>query len=783
MLRNYFKIAFRNARKNKGYSFLNIAGLALGMAVALLAAIWIWDEISFNSYHKNHEQIAQVMVTQSMKGESYTGESIAMPLGEALSTQYSEAFKNVSLVSWNRDHSLRTDQMKLPVKARWVQDAFPDMFTLSMMQGTRDVLKDPSSMLISSSLAKALFGNEQALNQVVKLDDKIQMKVAGVYEDFPFNSTFYTTQILLPWSNAENKLNKQTDWDNHCGTLFVQLNEGGDFSDITGKIKNVPTPHIKEWHEEALLHPFDHLNLYSEFKNGKAVGGRIQFVKLFALVGLFVLLLACINFMNLSTAQSEKRAKEVGIRKSMGSLRSHLVGQFLSESLVFAFLAFVLSLALVQLSLPFFNKLADKQMEVMWSNPVFWLSAVGFTLITGLVAGSYPAFYLSHFKPTRVLKGVFRAGRLAALPRKVLVVIQFTVSVALITGTIVVFQQVQHAKSRPAGYGREGLITSPLTPGLYGKYTYLRNDLLQTGVVEDMAESSQPTSHFSNNNSIEWEGKDPGNVIFFRNVNVTSDFGNTVGWTIKEGRDFSRDFISDSGSVIFNEAALAATGLKNPVGKRIKFEGRDYTIVGIAKDMLTQSPYEPMHPSIFLCDGWMAVVNIRLKASVPTQEALAKIAPVFKKYNPADPFEYKFIDEEYARKYANEVRIGSLSAFFAILAILISCLGLFGLASFVAEQKTKEIGVRKVLGATVINLWKMQSKEFVGLVIIAGFIAMPVSWYFLQQWLENYNYRINISISIFILAIGGSLVLTLLTVSFQAIKAALANPVKSLRSE
>jgi ABC-type antimicrobial peptide transport system permease subunit len=657
------------------------------------------------------------------------------------------------------------------------------MFTIDMVKGSQDVLKDPSSMLIAESLARALFGNDDPIDKTVKLDNKLELKVGGVYRDLPYNTSFYGTRLLLPWDNKENWMNSQTDWDNHCGLLFVQLHDEADFGKTTAKIKNIPTPHIRNVKEEIMLHPVTKLNLYTEFKNGKAVGGRIQFVWLFGIIGIFVLLLACINFMNLSTARSEKRAKEVGIRKAVGSLRGQLIGQFLSESIVFALLAFILALVLVQLSLPFFNGLADKQMSVAWDNPVFWLSSAGFTLFTGIVSGSYPAFYLSRFEPIKVLKGIYKAGQFASLPRKVLVVVQFTVSVTLIIGTIIVFQQIQFAKNRPAGFTRSGLVSVPLTSSLYGKFDVLRNELLRTGMVDNMALSSQPASHFSNNNGIEWRGKDPAAEIYFRNVNVTPEFGSTIGWSIKEGRDFSKEFATDSNAVILNESGAVATGLKNPIGELIKFNGKNYTIIGIAKDMLTQSPYDPMQPSIFFCEGWMGVFTIRIKPTVAVGEALAKIAAVFKKYSPGNPFDYKFVEDEYAKKYSSEVRIGNLASFFAILAIFISCLGLFGLASFVAEQRTKEIGVRKVLGATVFNLWKLLSKEFVGLVIISCFIAIPIAWYYLNQWLQNYNYRMEISWWIFAAAITGALLITLLTVSFQSIRAALANPVKSLRTE
>jgi putative ABC transport system permease protein len=783
MIKNYFKIAWRNLLKSKVYSSINIVGLATGMAVALLIGLWIWDELSFDSYYENHKRLAQVMINQTSKGETYTDGTVAMPLGDALRIQYASDFKRVSLTSWNNDHILTVGDKKLSGAGMWVQHDFPEMFTLKMIQGSRDALKDPSSILLSQSLSQALFDNANPINKTIRLDNRLDLKVGGVYKDLPHNTTFYNTKLLLPWNHKDNWLNAQTTWDNHCGQLFVELTDQADFNKATAKIKNVPTPYIKEWQEEIMLHPMYKLHLYNEFKNGKAVGGRIQFVWLFGIIGVFVLLLACINFMNLSTARSEKRAKEVGIRKAVGSLRSQLIWQFLSESVLVAFLSFILAIALVQLLLPFFNGLSDKQMSIIWNSPLFWLVAFVFTLFTGIISGSYPAFYLSAFKPMKVLKGIFRAGPSASLPRKVLVILQFTVSVTLIIGTIIVFRQIQFAKDRPVGYTRQRLITVPLTSDLSGHYAAIKNDLLLTGAIENMAESSQPSTYFSNNNSIEWKGKDPGLVVFFRDVNVTHEFGKTIGWSIKEGRDFSIDFPTDSSSAILNETGAKITGLKNPVGEMIKYNGKAYTIVGIAKDMVTQSPYEPMEPSIFFCDGWMGVITIRIKPTTPVREALAKIQPVFKKYNPNSPFEFKFIDDEYAKKFSNEERIGNLASFFAILAIFISCLGLFGLASFIAEQRTKEIGVRKVLGATVFNLWKMLSKDFVVLVIISCLIAIPITWYFLNQWLQKYTYRTEISWWVFAAAGAGALGITLLTVSFQAIRAAIANPVKSLRTE
>jgi len=505
-------------------------------------------------------------------------------------------------------------------------------------------------------------------------------------------------------------------------------------------------------------------------------------VRLFSLLAIFILVIACINFMNLATARSEKRAKEVGIRKTVGSLRHQLIGQFLTESIIVAFIAFIVSIGLVELMLSFFNGLADKEMSIPWSNGWFWLLTLGFTFFTGLVSGSYPAFYLSGFEPIKVLKGTFRAGRFASLPRKVLVVVQFTVSVALIIGTIIVFRQIQFAKDRPVGYTREGLIAINMnTPDLYGHYDAIRQDLFATGAVENMAESSSPvTNVWSNNIGFNWEGKDPNSLPLFGTVATTYDFGKTIGWQIKEGRDFSRDFATDSTAMILNESAVKLTGLKDVVGKTIKWNEGSYTVTGVIKDMVMESPYTPVKPTIFVMNmDWANIITIRIKPTAPLRDALAKIETVFKKYNPGAPFDYKFTDEEYAKKFDDEKRIGNLATFFAILAIFISCLGLFGLASFVAEQRTKEIGVRKVLGASVFNLWGMLSKDFVLLVIISCFIAIPIAWYYLDEWLQRYEYRTPISGWVFAVAAFGALGITLLTVSFQAIKAALANPVKS----
>jgi ABC-type antimicrobial peptide transport system permease subunit len=443
----------------------------------------------------------------------------------------------------------------------------------------------------------------------------------------------------------------------------------------------------------------------------------------------------------------------------------------------------VIALFLVQLSLPFFNYIAGKHMLIPWQNPGFWILGLCFAFFTGIISGSYPAFYLSRFEPIKVLKGAFQGSRYNSIPRQVLVVLQFTVSLSLIIGTIIVYRQIMYAKDRPSGYTRAGLITLPInTDDLKKNYVAFREEVLSSGIVSSLAQSSQPITHFENDNSLDWRGKDPSLVIFFRNVNASPEFGKTIKWNVIAGRDFSREY-ADTSSMILSEAAAKVTGIANPVGEIMKFNGKSYTVVGVVKDMLTNSPYENIEPAIFLGDGYFDYITIRLKAGLPKHSAMASLEKIYKKYNPGSPFTYQYNEDEYARKFSAEEKIGNLSAVFAGMAIFISCLGLFGLASFVAEQRTKEIGVRKVLGATLLSLWTLLSLQFVRLVLISLCISIPLSYWGMSKWLLSYTYRGAISWWIFGLAGLSILLITLITVSFQSIRAALANPVKSLRSE
>jgi putative ABC transport system permease protein len=652
--------------------------------------------------------------------------------------------------------------------------------------------------MISASLAKTLFGDADPINKTLKIDNQWVVKVTGVYEDMPNNTEFREVTFFAPWDLYMTTMpwlkNAATRWGNNSWQIFAQMAPNADIDKVSAKIKNVKLINIAaqgdklgaDFKPAVFLHPMYKWHLYSEFKNGVNTGGAIQFVWMFAIIGVFVLLLACINFMNLSTARSEKRAKEVGIRKAIGSQRIQLIGQFFMESLLIVAFAFVFSIVLVLLTLPWFNGVADKKMAVLWGNPWFWMLSLVFSLIAGLVAGSYPALYLSSFKPIKVLKGTFKAGRLAAIPRKVLVVLQFSVSVTLIIGTLIVFKQIQYAKNRPIGYSREGLVyLVQKTNDIHNHYAAFKDELIKSGAVVETAESGSPvTGVWSNNSGFDWRGKPAGMLDDFATVGLSPDFGKTVGWQFKDGRDFSVAFKTDSNAIVINEAAAKFMNFKKPVGEIVTTDGKPYHVIGVIKDMLMSSPYEPVKQTFFFLDkDPQGVVNIRINPRMSTHEALDKIAVIYQKYAPAAPFDYKFADEEYAKKFDGETRIGKLAGFFTLLAIFISCMGLFGMASFMAEQRTKEIGVRKVLGASVFSLWRLMSKDFVALVIISLGIAIPVAYYFMHGWLQNYQYRADLSWWIFAVTGVGAIIITLVTVSYQSISAALTNPVKSLKTE
>jgi putative ABC transport system permease protein len=793
MLRNYLTIAWRNLVKNKVLSLINIGGLAVGMAVIMLISLWILDEVSFNKYHSNYNRIARVIQNETNNGELKTSLQVPWPLAAELRKSYSSDFKSVAMSTVPRDYILASGDKKLNEQGSFMETGGPDLFTLHMLEGRGDAIKDPASILISASTAKAFFSNEDPMNKVLKVNNIDNLKIAGVYADLPENITLTGLAFIGSWeyyATAYRLSGMREPWGPGKVNLYVQLADNADPEKLSLKIRDESLRHLKPISAKAkpalFLQPMSKWHLYNEFKDGKNIGGEIQYVWLFGIVGVFVLLLACINFMNLSTARSEKRAREVGVRKAIGSSRSQLVYQFYGESLLCVLLAFLVSLLLVQLSLPAFNQVAGKQISIPWSSPTFWLAGIGFSFITAIITGSYPAFYLSSFKPVMVLKGVFRVGRWASAPRKVLVVLQFTVSIVLVIGTTVVIRQILFAKDRPIGYSQDGLVTIPIrTIELHQHFDVIKQSLVSNGTITDMAEADSPPNCVPGTTSgITWPGKDPNLSAGFGQERITYDYGKSIGWGFSAGRDFSPSFLSDSSAVIINQAAADFMAMKKPTDNYITFFGKQFKIIGVAKDIINRSPYGQVEPMVyFLANEAGGNILLKINPKMSPNKAISNIASVLKAYNPQQPFEYHIVEQEYAKEFGDEERIGKLATAFAGLAIFISCLGLFGMATFMAEQRVKEVGIRKVLGASVFALWRLLSKDFAALVFISIIIASPVAYYLMYNWLQNYLYRANISWWIFIIIAIGAILITLFTVSFQAIKAALANPIKSLKTE
>ncbi len=813
MVKNYFKIGWRNLLRTKGYSFINIGGLSVGMMVAMLNGLWIWHEFSYNKSFMNYDRIAQVGESglDSESGGRWLGTTMTYPLGTRLIDNYGDKFKKITRTSFQAEKILSLGDNKIIARGLYADDNAPQMFSFKMISGSLTALSQTHSVLISESLAKVLFKSEDPLNRVLRMDNTIDLTVTGVFEDFPQNTSLNEVRFVAPWSLylMENKFIEQralNDWRNHFIKIYVEIPEGKSFDFVTSEIQGALqfAPEDREMalkrEQQLVLYPMSDWHLYPEWlrqgpRQRKGQLPPVLMLKLVGAVGVFVLALACINFVNLSTARAEKRSKEVGIRKTIGSVRTQLVSQFFIESFLMVFLSFLLSITLTTLVLPAFNVIADKNIVMPWTNVWFWLASFAFVMSTVVLAGGYPALYLSSFNPVKALKGPFRLGRSASLPRKVLVVFQFSISAILIVGTIVVYKQIQFAKDRPVGYTRDGLVMLPKrSKDFNGKYEVLRNELKNTGVVYEMSESMGPvTAIYSGNNGWDWKGRDPNVDESFATLSVSHLHGKTVGWQFVSGRDFDLNIPSDSFGIVINESALKLMKLQDPIGEAVRWtwwvdKSRilDYKILGVVRDMVMESPYAPAEPTIFYLKGFNgdpSWINIRINPATSVSEAIPKIEAVFKRIVPAAPFSYIFADEEYAKKFGKEERVGNIVFVFAMLAILISCLGLLGLVSFVAETRAKEIGIRKVLGATVIGLWRMLSKDFAFLVLLAFIIAAPLAHLLMSRWLENFSYRIDISAWVFVATAIGAVAITLLTVSYQALKAALANPVTSLKSE
>jgi len=796
MFRNYLKIAWRNTLNNKVYSALNIVGLATGMAVALLIGLWVTDQYSYDRFLPGYQQAYQVeMNLTSQHTGTTTQTSIALPLTEVLRKEipgikYVAETDALGLMN----HGLLVGDKKLYLGGGAAGADFFKMFQYPFIKGNANsALKDTYSLVLTESTAKALFGDADPMGKIVRVDNSQSLKVTGVIKEIPKNSTLQF-HYIIPFAFGEATQDwmrlGRTKWTWNSFNAYVVLEPGASSAQIAPKIRDIVnkrSPEMRSSKPEVFLHPMKSWHLYNDFKDGKLVGGFIEYVRMFSIIGILVLAIACINFMNLSTARSEKRAREVGVRKAIGSARRDLIYQFLLESVLITFISFLFGVLLVQLALPSFNTLTGSYIHIPYGNVGFWCVMIAFILITGLAAGSRSAFYLSSFNPVKVLKGSIQVGKAAAWPRKILVMVQFTCSVALIISTLIVYKQIQYVKNRPTGYNADRLVMTDMNGDLYQHYDALRNELLSTGLVESVVSSTSPATQIYSHFSLQkWPGKNAADEE--ANVGaiwVSNGYFQTLGMTMAAGRDFSGDFKSDSLNVIVNEAAVKRMGLKDPVNQMILWNGsnKPVRIIGVVKDALMESPYTPVAPAVFGHNPYGFVITYRLPKNANPHTAIERIGKVFEKYNPTYPYQYKFIDEVYASKFSLEVLVGKLAGVFAALAIFISCLGLFGLAAYVAEQRTKEIGIRKVLGASIAQVWMLLSLDFVVLVIISCVVASPIALYFLNNWLQKYQYHVSIGLGVFIASGIMAIMITLITISFQAIKAALANPVKSLRSE
>jgi len=790
MIKNYLKIAWRNLINNKVYSMLNIGGLAIGIAVTLIIGLWVYFQYSFDRFLPGYEQVYQVRRNFNSNGDTLTFSSTSLKLADALRAQIPE-IEYVAETDQVGPHGLMVGDKKLFINGIYAGEDFLKIFRYPVNTGSViSALKDPYSIVLTASVAKALFGTTNALNKMVRIDNRDNLRVAAVLDDLPANSTFQF-KYIVPFKYYEQtqawvKEARTDSYSFNSFWQFVKLKPGASYARVTAKIRDIEkteTGNTNALNSNVIIQPVKDWHLYAEYKNGKATGGFIEYVRMFSIIGVLVLLIACINFVNLSTARFEKRAKEVGVRKAVGSNRADLIFQFLTEAGVVVCIAFALCLMLVQLLLPYFNVLTGTTISIPFSSVSFWGVTLLSVVLVTLVAGSRPAFYLSAFKPVKVLKGSVKAGTSATMSRKFLVVAQFTCSIALIISTVVIYRQIQYAKNRPTGYKVNNLVTTDMNEDLSRNYVALKNDLLASGVVTSVTTSSSPaTNVYSHGDLDSWEGKYPGETVELGFVFITDDYFKTLGMQLLSGRDFIRNSKADTLNVIFNEAAVKRLRLRDPLNQVITKNNKQFRIIGVVKDALMTSPYANADPTAFVNEGGWNMIY-RLSDKYNTHDAVAKLTAIFGKYNSAFPYSYRFVDDDYNMKFNEEVLVGKLSAIFATLAIFVSCLGLFGMATFIAQQRIKEIGLRKVLGATVTQLWLLLSKDFLVLVIISCMIASPLAWYFLDGWLQKYSYRISIGPEVFLAATVAAILITLVTISYQSIKAATANPVKSLKVE
>ncbi|GAB3993290.1 ABC transporter permease [Spirosoma daeguense] len=789
MLRNYIKIAWRNLWKNKTFSFINILGLALGMACSLLIMIWVRDERSIDRFHANDSQLYRVMENQHYTGVINTYPSTPGILAENIVKDIPE-IKLASQALWEESLLFTVGNTFEKEKGRAVQGDFLSMFSFPLKEGDpKTALKRPDGLVITQKLADKYFKGKDPMGKTVRIDNRDDVMITGILADVPETSSL-KFDYLISYERWLKTNNWAKEWGNNGPRCYVMLAPNVSIDKVNAKIKNYIKTKNKDSNVELFLQGYGESYLYSNWDGGKQNGGRIEYVRIFSIVAIIILVIACINFMNLATARSVKRAKEVGVRKVVGAYRNSLIGQFLGESMLITLLSLAFAILIVLLILPVFNELTGKKLFLDFTNPTFLLLLLGLSILTGMLSGSYPALFMSSLKPVVILKGTLKLKSSATYFRKGLVVLQFGLSIILILCTLVVYRQLNYIQNKNLGYNRENLLYMPLEGNLEKNFQTFKQELeRQPGIKSVTCAQSDPLEVGSSTQGVSWPGKDTTQLMLFSQNAVSFDYIQTMGIKLVDGRDFSKEFSTDTSSYLINEASARKMGYKNPVGKEMTMWNKKGKIVGLMKDFHYNSLHTAIEPLILrlqrgiadTTNNWGSVL-VRTNAG-ETKQAIASMETAFKKFNPTFPFKYSFTDQEFGNLYKAENTVSKLATYFAFLAIFISCLGLFGLAAFTAEQRTKEIGIRKVLGASVTNLVGMLSKEFIQLVLVAALIAFPIGGYFLSGWLEKYPYRIDLEWWYFVAALFMAMFIALITVSFQSIKAALINPVKSLKTE
>lgn len=786
MLKNYFLVTIRNLIKNRTYSVINIAGLAIGISCSFLILLWVSDELSFDTFIPKSNKIYQVWVNAEFDNNITSWSSVPLPTYEAMKTA-DNSIVNSTVSDWGGEHLLRVGENRILQEGYFVGDEFLEMFEFPLVTGdASNVLDDPTSIVISQELAEALFESEDPINKIIRLNDESDMKVTGVFENLPENSSFQF-DFLVSWEYGyqinEWMARNKDNWGNYSFQIYVELDDENNMEAVEDVIRPMLTEKGQDdIKREFFLYPMLRWRLHSSFENGRESGGMYDYVQLFSIIAIFIIFIACINFMNLATARSERRAKEVGIRKSIGSKRYELVMQFMGESIFISVIAYVVAVVLTQLLLPFYNTLVDKQLFIDYTSSQFILYSIGIILITGILSGSYPALYLSSFQPVKVLKGKVSVGKNGSRPRKVLVTLQFGFSILLIIGTFVILQQIELVKSRELGYDQEKLINIRYTDEIEKNYEVLKTELLRSGAVSSVTRSNSDITRINSNNFLGWPGKPEQLRVIFTTVATDYDYTKTMGIKMLMGRDFSKDYVSDSSAIVINKAALDLMGLEDPIGTELPLWGGTRTLIGVVDNVLMGSLYREVKPLFMIMDPeWIRNVTIRLQGDV--NNSLATVKDIFSTYNSAYPFDYRFVDDDFALKFKTINMTSTLASLFATLTIIITGLGLFGLASYTAEQRTKEIGIRKVLGASVSSLLSLISKDFSKLVVASFILSAPIAWWLLDKYLERYPIRIDIVWWIFPVTGFLALIFALAIVTTQALRAAQANPVDSLKNE